>query len=238
MVDKINNINFSENVEPDRIMDSSEVDGILESEDSDIYDKQCITNEKIMLTSTSSPVQFGVNKSDYNINVRSNVGTSNSIVAKMYNKECFGFTGNKKTDSDGYEWHKIKIRNSSGSWISGWYRGYNGVGYWKNNPYRTGTSTERQYYLVTTKTSYYTPGGEFMDTLEPGDRVYCNTKSNSGISGSSHQDWMLFHGIHFKNGVYMSIREKSTGQDYDWISYAYVDTQIKHGDSHIKGNWA
>ena len=36
----------------------------------------------------------------------------------------------------------------------------------------------------------------------------------------------------------MSIREKSTGQDYDWISYAYVDTQIKHGDSHIKGNWA
>ena len=30
MVDKINNINFSENVEPDRIMDSSEVDGILE----------------------------------------------------------------------------------------------------------------------------------------------------------------------------------------------------------------
>ena len=77
MVDKINNINFSENVEPDRIMDSSEVDGILESEDSDIYDKQCITNEKIMLTSTSSPVQFGVNKSGYNINVRSNVGTSN-----------------------------------------------------------------------------------------------------------------------------------------------------------------
>ncbi|MBO3444969.1 hypothetical protein [Clostridium sp. CCUG 7971] len=224
-------LNFEE-VEPNRILNPEEVDGELASANDFTENSIEVCNH---LRNSKTALYFGVNKSGSNINVRSSAGTNNSIVAKMMVHESFCFTGMRSYPSDGYEWHQIEILNPSGKWITGWYRGMNGVGYWKNNPYRK--SGSRQYYLVKQTTNAYTPGQQFMTTLEPGDQVWCDSQANSGKSGSSQHDWMLFNGFRFKGGFEMSIYQYSVGQDYERISYAYVDTQMKHGASHIVGNW-
>lgn len=63
--------------------------------------------------------------------------------------------------------------------------------------------------------------------------MYCEDKDRSGQSGSSNYDYMLFHGIKWSSETEMSLSAYSVGQDYARISYAYIDTQMKHG---AKGN--
>lgn len=221
-------------VESNGVLSPEEIDGELANGEFEFPNYDDLNEDDIATRASSSPVTLGVNRSDYNINVRSGAGTSNSKVATMRVGESFCFTGLRSYNSDGYEWHQIEILYPDGSWNEGWYRGMNGVGYWRNNPYRK--VGDKQYYRLSQATSLYTPGGDFMMKLEAGRQVYCNSQDRSGITGSKNHDYMLCHGVSFSDGD-MSIYQLSSWQDYDQVSYAYIDTQMKHGDSHVKGNW-
>ena len=238
-------------VESNGVLSPEDIDGVLfqedidgqggeedlVSQDDDSMDKEDIIfpEHNLAKRSAGAPLEFGVNKSKYNINVRKGAGKSYAKVATMKKGESFGFTGSKKRDSQGYDWYKIKILSPKGKWISGWYRGMTGVSYWKNNPYKKEGNI--QYYKLREATSLYTPGADHMTKLRAGDQIYCRNRESSGKSGSSYQDYMLCHGIRCKNGDEMPISVFSVGQDYARISYAYIDTQMMHGASHIKGNW-
>lgn len=204
-------------VESNGVLNPEDVDGELANgeEEFDFPDNGDINEEVSISPTPRTSLLLGVNRSQYNINVRSGAGTEYSKVATMRVGESFCFTGLRSYPSDGYEWHKIEILYPDGSWGSGWYRGMTGVGYWKNNPYST--SGDKQYYILTQATGLYTPGGKYMTTLQAGDKVYCKNKDSSGTE--------------------MPLSTYTVGQDYERISYAYIDTQMMHGASHVKGNW-
>lgn len=189
---------------------------------------------------------LGVNLSGKSLEVRTSPG-SGSIIGHLYNKECFTFTGRKSGD-----FHEVVFISPKGK-ATGWYRGTNGVSYWKNRyvgSKQVGTSYGSYYgkvvfHKVVRDTNLYTPNKTYICTLKAGDLVGFGDAPYAGKAGSTERDWLRINYIKTQRSLgptrpnqEATIHEFTmyTGLDCD---QAYVDTQYFHGTTNpsVKGNW-
>lgn len=177
-----------------------------ETIESNIIDSRCENNA----VGTGSTL-FGINKSGSTLNVKSGPSTNNSIIGKLGANENFVFIGTKQTIS-GYDWYWIEFLNASGIWTTGWYRGYSGVGYWKNNPYSSFTSKDMlgsnvpvKAYRIMNKTTVWSVNQLAHFIVEPGNLISCQD-GFQGKTGNTKHTWMLCHGIRYNPG--QGVREK------------------------------
>lgn len=198
-------------------------------------------------TGLSGAMYLGVNKSDSIINVRSGASTSHSIVGKIYVSECFAFTGSTKSDGS-YTWYQIEFRNPNGVWSVGWYRGYNGMSYWKNNPYSTVTTADSlgsnftaKTYRVNQTVKVWNGSKSAYFTVAPGHLLLCKDGYH-GKTGSSEHSWLLVHGVRYNPGGGTSQKDElilnmNTGGTFSQTGYA--DTNIKNASTNptMRGNW-
>ncbi|MGX4599089.1 SH3 domain-containing protein [Faecalimicrobium sp. JNUCC 81] len=193
---------------------------------------------------TAGYLQYGVNKSDSVLNVRTGPSTSNRKIGQLNVKESFCFTGNKHVDSSGYEWYKIDFLSPSG-WATGWYRGYNGVGYWKNNPkfFYDGAPVMR---VVKTTNLYAYDGTTLLGT-------YPAPTSSSASNFLCYPSEGCHTGRAKKNLLWVNvcIGSSLSGSEiyiYEPVSkmsknggknYAFANTNIMNSsvNTNIKGNW-
>lgn len=193
---------------------------------------------------------FGVNKSSDVRNVRSGVGTSSPVVAKMTVKESFVFTGLKSTLS-GKDWWQILILNSSGSYVRGWYQGANGVSFWHNNGFGVSTISHNGFSMYCDKmkvneaTNVYTTRGglhkkDYGD-LKKGDYIYTCRKGGGyapSYGNNPYEDFVEIFAYSRNGSMYYASSDTlvypSGSKGYFNL---YVDTQLKHGATHVKGNW-
>lgn len=221
--------------------DSNDTDGEVIKNIDEIPDILCSNNS----IGTKS-LYLGVNKNattESARNVRSGAGTSYSIIGKLYPKECFTFTGAVKTVGSN-DWYQIEFLNPSGNWSVGWYQGFNGAGYWKNNPYKSYTTSDHRgnnfyakAYLTNSQVKVWSPDKQYYLAVPAGEYILCKD-GYQGKTDASEHSWMLCHGITeyakdidrvFSNG-WFSPFSGGTG---------YVDTGIKSSSRSpkVKGNW-
>lgn len=191
-------------------------------------------------------IMLGVNLSNKNIEVRSSPG-GGSVLGHLCRKECFTFTGRRSGS-----YYQIIFVSPNGK-ATGWYKGTNGVSYWKNRYVRTenvGSSYGSYYgkvvfHKVVERTNLYTPRKQYICTLEPGDLVGFGDAPYAGKAGSTEKDWLRINYIKTKKTLGPTSPGEScpihkftmyTGLDCD---QAYVDTQYFHGSArpHVKGSW-
>ncbi|WP_195336786.1 hypothetical protein [Paraclostridium bifermentans] len=191
-------------------------------------------------------IMLGVNLSNKKIEVRTSPGRG-SIIGQLYPKECFTFTGKKSGD-----YYEIIFLSPNGK-ATGWYKGTNGVSYWKNR-YVGSRQIGKRYgsyygkvvlYNVVEATNLYTPRKEYICTLRPGDLVGFGDAPYAGHVGDTQKDWMRVNFVRTNQSLgptkandEVTLHEftQYTGVDCD---QAYVDTQWFHGSArpHVKGNW-
>lgn len=197
-------------------------------------------------TGISGAMYLGVNKSGSNINVRSGASTSHSIVGKLVALECFAYTGSTKSDGS-YTWYQIEFRNASGVWSLGWYRGYSGVAYWKNNPYSTVTSTDMlgnngvcKTYIVKSTIRVWNGSKSMYFDVSAGHLLLCKDGYH-GKTGSSEHSWLLCHGVRYNPNGGTSRKDEMivnlSGGAFG--SSGFADTNIKNSSTspRVRGNW-
>lgn len=194
-------------------------------------------------TGLSGAMYLGVNKSSSIVNIRNGASTSNSIIGKLYPSECFTFTGATKSDGS-YTWYQVEFLNSSASWVAGWYRGTNGMAYWKNNPYSSVTSDDRlggngpcKTYRCNQSTKIWNGNKTMYATAPIGSLLLCKD-GYQGKTGSSEHTWLLCHGIRYNPGG--GINQKDELFVHIGLGSAgYADTNIKKASSNptMRGNW-
>lgn len=197
-------------------------------------------------TGLSGAMYLGVNKSGSNINVRSGASTSHSIVGKLYPLECFAFTGTTKAEGS-YTWYKIEFRNPNGNWIAGWYRGTNGMSYWKNNAYSSvksadmmGNNSACKTYIVKSTIRVWNGDKSMYFDVAPGHLLLCKD-GYQGKTGSSEHSWLLCHGVRYNPNASASRKDEMiinlSGGVFGATGYA--NTNIKNASTSPKarGNW-
>lgn len=193
-------------------------------------------------TGLSGAMLLGVNKSGSTINVRSGASTSHTVLAKIYDLECYTYTGSTKSDGS-YTWYQIECLNSSGKWIAGWYRGFNGMAYWKNNYNSSLTSEDRlggnfycRTYTVYKEVKVWKGDKSAYARIPSGATILCRD-GYQGKTGSSEHSWMLCHGVrYYFDGWHKDELFQNIG---GFGSAGYADTQIKSTPRQpaLKGNW-
>lgn len=149
---------------------------------------------------------------------------SKNPTGTLYHLECFVLVSVQLESGGTNRYAKIKFRNPSGSWVTGWIR-FNGSGirYWED--YAEAYVNGNPRYIVRETTNIYTGNKVKIATLTPKDYVY--TRPGSAQVGATQEDWLQCF-AYKKDGVY-----KEPG------GTMFVDTQIKHGSTkpHVRGSW-
>jgi hypothetical protein len=189
------------------------------------------------------PLQFGVNKSDSNIIVRSGPSKSYEQIGKLNVLESFCFSSTAAKDSSGYTWYKIYFLSKSG-WKSGWYRGYNGVGLWKNNP--TFFYDEAPVFRVKKTTKLYNSDMVIMDSeVNPKTGIvysnflcYPSSGCKAKTGNTNYLKVAVFFGSDSKNNR-LEYYPMTQYKNYNGINYGYVYLNIKESsmNPNLRGNW-
>lgn len=235
--------NFTELVEADFEMDESTFCPTPDSEGEIDEHAVAPTCES---TGIFGSMYLGVNKSDSNINVRSGASTSHSIVGKIWISECFAFTGSSKSDGS-YTWYQIEFLNPSNVWTVGWYRGYSGMAYWKNNPYSTVTSNDKlggNYTCKTYRTNQTVKvwNGDVNAhfTVAPGHLLLCKDGVH-GKTGSKYHTYLMIHGIRYNPGGGITQKDELIthldGGAFGSTGYAVTNINKTPTNPTMRGNW-
>lgn len=189
---------------------------------------------------------LGVNLSGKSLEVRTSPG-GGSVIGALYDRECFTFTGNKSGD-----YHQVIFLSPNGK-ATGWYKGTNGVSYWKNRYTRSkqvGQTWGSYYgkvvfYKVLRDTNLYTPSKGYLCTLQAGDEVGFGDAPYAAEAGETQKDWMRINYIKTKKSLGPTNEyQEATISEFTFATgsrcdQAYVDTQWLHGSRNpaVKGDW-